>query len=230
MCKVKRRELANILQFVILRSELQMTEWARVTWNFMHTQSFYIDLYEHHGLASQKAFVNFLLSLPSQLPCSECRPHLAAFFRSDPPPNPVAYEPEDYVYAKYIWRLHNSVNRRLQKPEPTFAAVVDHYVNGRQDVACSTTVNASVGASASASASGQASGQASSQAFQPASTPQQQQQQQNTSAQQTTSTTCGIPDYAVPAVVCVALAILFVIVLCAVLDVRRSKARSNALN
>ena len=221
MCKVKRHEFANILQFVILRSELQMTEWARVTWNFMHTQSFYIDLYEHHGLASQKAFVNFLLSLPSQLPCIECRAHLAAFFRSDPPPNPVAYEPEDYVYAKYIWRLHNSVNRRLQKPEPTFAAVVDHYVNGRQDVACSTTVNASVGASAPASASGQASGQASTPQQQ-----QQQQQQQNTSAQQTTSTTCGIPDYAVPAVVCVALAILFVIVLCAVLDVRRSEARS----
>ena len=85
-----------------------------------------------------------------------------------------------------------------------------------------------------------ASGQASSQAFQPAFTPQQQQQQQQqqqrrqqqqkASAQQPTSTTCGIPDYAVPAVVCVALAILLVIVLCTVLDVRRSKALSNALN
>ena len=199
-----------------------MTEWARVTWNFMHTQSFYIDLYEHHGLASQKAFVNFLLSLPSQLPCIECRAHLAAFFRSDPPPNPVAYEPEDYVYAKYIWRLHNSVNRRLQKPEPTFAAVVDHYVNGRQDVACSTSVNTDVGASAPASAS---SASSSGQASQPSSTPQQ--LQQNAPAQQPTSATCGIPDYAVPAVVCVALAILSVIVLCAVLDVRRSKARSK---
>ena len=204
-----------------------MTEWARITWNFMHTQSFYIDLYEHHGLASQRAFVNFLLSLPSQLPCIECRAHLAAFFRSDPPPNPVAYEPEDYVYAKYIWHLHNSVNRRLQKPEPTFAAVVDHYVNGRQDVACSTSVNTSVGAPAPAS--GQVSGQVSGQASQPAPT-QQQQQPQNASAQQPTSTTCGIPDYAVPAVVCVALAILSVIVLCAVLDVRGSKARSNTLN
>ena len=202
---------ARVCVFFFLEDAIQMTEWAHDTWKFLHTQSFFIDLHEHHGLAAQQAFVNVLLALPSQLPCNECRPHLAAFFRSDPPPKPVAYEPEDYVYAKYIWSLHNSVNRRLGKPEPTFAAVVDHYVNGRQDIACSANVD-TLGASG-ASAQHQASAQ------HPASA----------STQESNPVVCGISAYVVPVVVCVAILILAVIVLCAVLDVRRNSVRSTTL-
>lgn len=194
-----------------------MTEWARTTWSFLHTQSFFIDLHEHHGLVPQQAFVDLLHALPDQLPCPECRPHLAAFFQSDPPPRPAAYEPEDYVFATYVWRLHNSVNRRLGKPEPTFAAVVDHYVNGRQDVVCATIypVAADVGAPPVAKGAGaDATNQIANRiANRIASAP--------ATLSDPAVVACGISAVAVAAVVCVAALIFVLIVVCAVMDAKR---------
>ena len=193
-----------------------MTEWARAHWNFLHTQGFYVDLHEHHGLAAQHAFVNLLQTLPAQLPCTECRAHLAAFLQSDPPPKPGAFEPEDYVYAKHIWRMHNSVNRRLNKPEPTFAAVVDHYVNGRQDVACSSPDmerkerKDSIGSTSSSESSLRGTLPSTPASDLPSASA--------SPAHSSLKHECGIPNAAAPVVVCVAGLILAVIVMCAVLE------------
>jgi hypothetical protein len=193
-----------------------MADWAHATWNFLHTQSFYLDLHEHHGLDAQQAFVDLLLALPGQLPCSECRPHLNAFFRADPPPEPSAYEPEDYVFAKYLWRLHNSVNRRLGKPEPTFAAVVDYYVNERQDVVCTTTLRPEEQDETKDEKKDDRHNRSGQNAQQEASTMVVAHDvQSNTQIQ---NNGCGIPDIAVPVVIFVAVMIFVVIVLCATLE------------
>ena len=190
-----------------------MTEWARTTWNFLHTQSFFIDVHEHHSLGSQQAFVDLLHALPDQLPCPECRPHLAAFYQSDPPPRPAAYEPEDYVFATYVWRLHNSVNRRLGKPEPTFAAVVDHYVNGRQDVVCATVQPPADVVAASQAVARDADADANRTNGATPSVP-------------AVVAACGISPAAVATVVCVAVVIVILIVFCAVADSKRLRKRN----
>ena len=224
-----------------------MTQWAHIMWNFLHTQSFFIDLHEHHGLVAQQAFIDLLMTLPSQLPCQECRAHLAAFLQTDPPPRPEAYEPEDYVYAQYIFRMHNSVNRRLRKPEPTFAAVVDRYVNDRQDVMCSSmSENSSGTGSGTQTSGGKGSGtltsggtggetgdstnlskaddrdllaHATSAGDSSDSTPTNNvNENSGKNGKNGKNGGCGIPDAAIPAVVCVAVMIFAVIILCSVLE------------
>jgi hypothetical protein len=110
--------------------------WFHVMWEDMHRQSFFIDLHEGLNLDAQAAFGQWLLAMQPMLPCPDCRPHLKAFYDLTPPPVPMSSAPEDYRYARYVWGLHNGVNRRLEKPEISFEAVVDYYVNGKQDAMC----------------------------------------------------------------------------------------------
>ena len=116
-----------------------MFKWAHVLWAFLHSQSFFIDLHESRSIEVQRSFVTLIQELPKLLQCVDCRKHLRAFLLAYPPPEPTAYEPEDYVYARYVWSIHNSVNRRTHKPIVNFEDVVDVYVNEAHDAVCTAS-------------------------------------------------------------------------------------------
>jgi hypothetical protein len=95
-----------------------------------------VDRYEYANPYAQTQFHAIVGALRFTMPCLECRGHLTQFMDAHPPPEPRVYGPEDYPNAFYVFRIHNQVNERQQKHQPTFDQVVDLYVHNNADALC----------------------------------------------------------------------------------------------
>lgn len=70
-------------------------------------------------------WLSFILNLPYFLPCGECSLNLVAELKALPPTDEVFKNTT--TLAQWGTELHNSVNKRLNKPLVTFKDVVDFY-------------------------------------------------------------------------------------------------------
>lgn len=89
--------------------------WGPPTWRFLHEVA---DALPVSNVSDEKAaaFTNLIKALPHLLPCPACQSHFLAYLESNPLPKEISK-----ISAKqWMHDVHNSVNKRLGKPELSF--------------------------------------------------------------------------------------------------------------
>ena len=87
------------------------TVWGPSLWHTLHTMSFNYPV--NPTKEDKKNYQNFICSLRHVLPCKYCRMNLKNNFKSLPPTMKVMKNRE--TFSKYIYDLHELVNRMLKK-------------------------------------------------------------------------------------------------------------------
>jgi hypothetical protein len=98
---------------------MRPTIWGPKYWFILHTSSF---RYPKNPSEEDKKYMRqFLYSLANlTLPCPVCRHHMKEYL--DNPDNGLDSALNDgQEYVKFIWKFHNSVNKRTGKSEMSFS-------------------------------------------------------------------------------------------------------------
>lgn len=82
----------------------------------------------------KQAFVGFILSLQHALPCNACRTHLKTHLEGTKWRQSIKTGTDA---VKFTWRLHNTVNKALNKQEISFDAMRRAYLGPSATVNCS---------------------------------------------------------------------------------------------
>jgi hypothetical protein len=86
--------------------------WGPPLWHFLHTMSFNYPV--SPTPTQKKEYRNFVLSLRNVLPCGKCRENLTHNFQTLP--LTMASMRSRTTFSKYIYDLHETVNKMLGKP------------------------------------------------------------------------------------------------------------------
>lgn len=102
--------------------------WGPGTWHFLHTMSFNYPVKPTHEQKQQ--YRDFVLSLRNVLPCGKCRKNLVKNFAKHP--LEMEHMASRETFSKYIYELHNVVNKMLHKPvNLSYEEVRDRYEHFR---------------------------------------------------------------------------------------------------
>lgn len=85
--------------------------WGPSMWHYMHTASFNYPI--RPSPADKKHYRNFILNLKYTLPCRHCRDNFKNNLKAYPLKN--CYMKNRNTYSRYIYKLHETVNRMLGK-------------------------------------------------------------------------------------------------------------------
>jgi len=99
--------------------------WGPAAWHLLHTISFNYPV--RPTPRDKRNYRNFVISFGKVLPCGKCRDNFKQMLKRMPVTNAVLASRE--CFSKYVYRLHNDVNARLQKkrPNPSYCDVRDQY-------------------------------------------------------------------------------------------------------
>jgi hypothetical protein len=98
--------------------------WGPGMWHYLHTMSFNYPVKPTN--ADKKNYRDFVLSLKNTLPCGKCRGNLKQNFKMLP--LKMAQMESRETFSKYIYELHEIVNKMLHKKSGlSYAAVRDRY-------------------------------------------------------------------------------------------------------
>jgi hypothetical protein len=102
--------------------------WGPAAWHFLHTMSFN---YPVKPTKEQKInYRNFVLNLKNVLPCKYCRINLTNNFKKKP--LKMCHMESRETFSRYIYELHETVNRMLGKNSHLkYHDVRDRYENFR---------------------------------------------------------------------------------------------------
>jgi hypothetical protein len=89
----------------------QTSTWGPATWHFMHTISFNYPV--NPSYQDKVNYRNFILNLQYVLPCKYCRINLKTNFKQLPITMETMKNRESF--SKYIYELHELVNKMLKK-------------------------------------------------------------------------------------------------------------------
>lgn len=106
------------------------SQWGPPIWRYLHLMTFLYPQTKPPTEAERARYSALFQAVAATLPCENCRKHFqehvdSAAFRA------ALTSSEDLALAKWLVEVHNSVNKRLNKPMKTFAAVKQEY-----DVLC----------------------------------------------------------------------------------------------
>ena len=102
--------------------------WGPTLWHFLHTISFNYPINPTNE--DKKHYKEFLINLQYILPCKHCRINLKKNFKTLPLNNNVFIN--RYNFSKYIFNLHNLINKMLgKKTNVTYTEIRDRYENFR---------------------------------------------------------------------------------------------------
>jgi len=87
------------------------TIWGPLLWTFLHTMSFNYPV--KPTLENKKHYRDFVLNLKNILPCKYCRINLANNFKKKP--LLMCYMTNRSTFSRYIYDLHETVNKMLNK-------------------------------------------------------------------------------------------------------------------
>ena len=88
--------------------------WGPALWFVLHIISFNFPV---HPTEEQKLqYLMFFASLQHVLPCAACRASTQRFYLSGDTLLDMRVVQSRVALSKWLWRLHNRVNRRLHKP------------------------------------------------------------------------------------------------------------------
>jgi len=118
------------------------TVWGPSIWHYMHTMSFN---YPVDPTPSDKIhYRQFILNLRHVLPCGKCRKNLAKNLKQLP--ITLAHMKSRDTFSKYIYDLHETVNRMLNKDSNlSYEQVRERYEHFRARCANPTTEKVSGG-------------------------------------------------------------------------------------
>ena len=104
------------------------TVWGPSLWHFLHIMSFN---YPNEPTNEQKHnYMNFILSLENVLPCKYCRINLKKNFKVLP--LRISTMKNRYTFSKYIYDLHEHINKMLNKKSGlTYDSVKERYEHFR---------------------------------------------------------------------------------------------------
>lgn len=86
------------------------TVWGPPLWHFLHSMSFNYPV--QPTCAQKQQYKNFIYSLTHILPCGACRDNLKYNLQK----NPIQpYLKDRKTFSKYIYQLHETLNRYLNK-------------------------------------------------------------------------------------------------------------------
>ena len=74
--------------------------------------------------AKKEAFISFVSDLSSNMWCSVCQEHFSRYIQEHPL---GPYKNKKYGLFEWTWRLHNTVNERLGKPQLSFGEALKIY-------------------------------------------------------------------------------------------------------
>jgi len=99
-------------------------------WFVLHMISF--NFPTHPTPEQKQQYLSFFASICHVLPCSACRRSTAKFYKSgDTALEPRVFESRETL-SRWVWRLHNRVNKRLHKPPgPSYERVRRGYESFR---------------------------------------------------------------------------------------------------
>jgi hypothetical protein len=104
------------------------TIWGPATWHLLHCISF--NYPEHPTVDQQRQYRAFILSLKHVIPCGKCRNNLTKNFAVLPLEE--HHMASRATFSKYIYDLHEAVNRMLNKSSGlTYERVRDTYEHFR---------------------------------------------------------------------------------------------------
>ena len=101
--------------------KIHIDEWGTVFWQALHTISF---TYPNTPTTTEKTLYRTTIrNLARVLPCSVCKNHFMRYIRDNPPLMSCKY-----TLSKWMVSFHNSVNRRLGKPQRAYEDIVEEYI------------------------------------------------------------------------------------------------------
>jgi len=102
--------------------------WGPSMWHYLHTMSFNYPV--NPTMEEKKHYKDFILSLQHVLPCKHCRLNLTKNFKALPLTNNDMKNRDSF--SRYVYNLHEIVNRMLQKKSGlSFCDVRDRYEHFR---------------------------------------------------------------------------------------------------
>jgi hypothetical protein len=102
--------------------------WGPPMWHYLHTMSFNYPVRPTPD--EKKNYMNFVLSLQNVLPCKYCRQNLRTNFQQLP--LTMAAMRSRATFSRYIYDLHELVNRMLKKTSNlTYCQVQERYEHFR---------------------------------------------------------------------------------------------------
>jgi len=102
--------------------------WGPMLWTYLHTMSF--NYPDEPTAANKRHYREFVLNLQNVMPCRFCRQNLTNNLKELPLTNNHMKNRESF--SRYIYDLHETVNRMLNKKSGlTYADVRDRYENFR---------------------------------------------------------------------------------------------------
>ena len=102
--------------------------WGPAMWHYLHTMSFNYPV--EPTPENKKNYRNFVLNLRNVLPCKYCRMNLTNNLKKKP--LQMCHMKSRESFSRYIYELHETVNRMLNKNSHlTYCDVRDRYENFR---------------------------------------------------------------------------------------------------
>jgi hypothetical protein len=102
--------------------------WGPAMWHYLHTMSFNYPV--NPTQEDKKHYKDFIISLQYVLPCKYCRINLKNNFKKKP--LQMCHMASRETFSRYIYELHETVNRMLgKKSHLTYCEVRDRYENFR---------------------------------------------------------------------------------------------------
>jgi hypothetical protein len=104
------------------------TVWGPAMWHYLHTMSFNYPV--EPTQENKKHYRDFVLNLRNVLPCKYCRINLANNFKKKP--LQMCHMKSRETFSRYIYELHETVNRMLNKKSNlTYCDVRERYEHFR---------------------------------------------------------------------------------------------------
>ena len=104
------------------------TVWGPPMWHYLHTMSFNYPV--HPSPKDKQHYRHFVLSLQWVLPCGKCRKNLTNTFHKMP--LHISFMKSRATFSKYIYDLHEKVNKMLNKNSGlTYEQVRERYEHFR---------------------------------------------------------------------------------------------------
>jgi hypothetical protein len=104
------------------------TVWGPAMWHYLHTMSFNYPV--EPTIQNKKHYRDFVLNLRNVLPCKYCRMNLANNLKKKP--LMMCHMKSRETFSRYIYELHETVNRMLNKKSNlTYCDVRERYEHFR---------------------------------------------------------------------------------------------------
>ena len=94
--------------------------WGPCCWKLLHSIAWTCP--ENPTDEEKHNYIIFFISLSKVLPCLHCRKHFQEWIRE----NDINSDSRDNL-AKWVWKLHNHINKKNNKPEISFEDAFDKY-------------------------------------------------------------------------------------------------------